>query len=100
MAEYLVRPGMSFGASAQYGPGDKFFLSPEEAQGFLDKLELVADGEDGQDSPWGTLGATVVKALEAAGLTPDGVRAMGDEDLLAVKGVGPAALVAIRAALG
>ena len=99
MAEYRVRSGMAFGASNQYGPGDKVFLSPEEAAGFLDKLEAVEPG--GEDaSPWGDLAANVVKALEAAGLAPDAVLAMDDDALLAVKGIGPATLGAIRAALG
>lgn len=108
MAEYIVRAGQRFGAQNQYGPGDKVLLSPEEAQGFLDKLELVplpnppqgegtVDGSGGS-SPWGKLDAKTVAVLEAAGLTPDVVQEMADEELLAVKGVGPATLLAIRGA--
>ena len=113
MAEYRVRRGMAFGAFNQYGPGDKVLLSPEEAAGFLDKLELVqplpnpppstgsgsgegtGDGSGG-DGPWNKLEAKIVAVLTAASLTPEQVQAMSDDELLAVKGVGPATLLAIR----
>lgn len=109
MDEYRVKPGQRFGAQNQYGPGDKVLLSPEEAQGFLDKLELVplpnppqgegtVDGSGGS-SPWGKLDAKTVAVLEAAGLTPDVVQELTDDDLLAIKGVGPATLLAIRSVL-
>lgn len=109
MAEYQVKTGQRFGAQNQYGPGDKVLLSPEEAAGFLDKLELVplpnppqgegtVDGSGGS-SPWGRLDAKIVAVLETASLTPEAVQAMSDDDLLAIKGIGPAALQTIRSAL-
>ena len=108
MDEYRVKPGQRFGAQNQYGPGDKVLLSPEEAQGFLDKLEPLplpnppqgegtVDGASGSN-PWGNLDPKTVALLEAAGLTPDVVQEMADDELLGVKGVGPATLLAIRGA--
>lgn len=38
---YVVKPGHSFGALSQYGPGDVVELTEAEAQGFQDKLMLV-----------------------------------------------------------
>lgn len=38
---YRVKPGRVFGKHDEYKPGDEVELTEEEAQGFLDKLELV-----------------------------------------------------------
>ena len=102
MATYMVKAGRRFGAENQYGPGDKVELSPQEAAGFLDKLsgplaEEVAEPDAG-DLSWGDLAAKTVAALEAAGMTPATAKAASDDDLLAIEGIGPAALVAIRGA--
>lgn len=49
---YRVKDGMRHGANNQYGPGDIVELTPEEAAGLLDKLELVESGEpDEPDEP-------------------------------------------------
>ena len=42
--KYVVREGMRFGANNQYGPGDEVELTPDEAAGFLDKLQPVKGG--------------------------------------------------------
>jgi DNA-directed RNA polymerase alpha subunit len=39
--EYRVKPGYRHGVRGKYGPGDIVKLTPGEAEGFLDKLELV-----------------------------------------------------------
>lgn len=110
MAIYMVKAGRRFGGDNQYGPGDKVELSPQEAAGFLDKLsgplaEEVAEPDAGGgtnppagDLSWGDLAAKTVTALEAAGMTPATAKAASDDDLLAIEGIGPAALVAIRGA--
>lgn len=109
MAIYMVKAGRRFGIENQHGPGDKVELSPQEAAGFLDKLSgplaeevalRQAQGADGEpvEPSWGDLAAKTVAALEAAGMTPATAKAASDDDLLAIEGIGPAALVAIRGA--
>lgn len=122
MATYRVKPGYWHGAANQYGPGDNIELSVEEAAGFLDKLVLVEEGDDRQPTtddgqasrpegprsagdddlsaiePWRGLEAKVVLALEAGGVTPAMVPTLSDDELLAVAGIGPAALKKIRSA--
>lgn len=41
--QYRVRPGYRHGAQKQYGPGDVVELTEQEAAGFLDKLEPLAE---------------------------------------------------------
>ena len=41
MALYRVKPGFEHGARGQFKAGDTIECAPEEARGFLDKLELV-----------------------------------------------------------
>lgn len=43
MPEYRVKPGYSHGTGKRYGAGDIVELTEVEAQGFLDKLELVIE---------------------------------------------------------
>lgn len=40
---YRVKPGQRFGVGKRLGPGDTVQLTEAEAQGFLDKLELVPE---------------------------------------------------------
>jgi len=42
---YRVLPGRSFGPYREYGPGSTIELTPEEAEGFPDKLEIVRSPE-------------------------------------------------------
>jgi len=48
---YRVRPGHTFGAFRQYGPGMSVELTEEEAGGFRDKLVLVKDAAGNEDIP-------------------------------------------------
>jgi hypothetical protein len=41
MAKYRVKPRVAYGPRNEYKPGDIVELTPEEAAGFLDKLEPV-----------------------------------------------------------
>lgn len=116
MPIYQVRPGMRFGASNQYSSGDKVKLSPEEAAGFLDKLELVEetkatddsgsnDNQPGSDDlaqivPWNGLDPKLVALLEEAGVTEEMVPTITDEELTSIDGIGPKALEKIRSAFG
>jgi hypothetical protein len=100
---YQVKPGYRFGALDQYEPGDKVELSPEEAQGFLDKLQPVEEpstpangGGEQPPSPWGALVPKLVEFLTTASLTPEMLPTTSDEALLAIDGIGPAALKQIR----
>lgn len=109
---YEVKPGFTHGLNEMYGPGDKVLLSPEEARGFLDKLRPcdppadqlrtvgLGDGGQGADNvtQWGALAPKLAEILVALGLTPEQVQAKSDEELLAIDGIGPAALKAIREA--
>jgi len=45
MAKYRVKPGFRHGAGKRFGPGEIVELSPQDAEGFLDKLELVPETE-------------------------------------------------------
>ena len=45
---YRVKDGVRHGANNQYGPGDIVELTPEEANGLLDKLELVEGGQESE----------------------------------------------------
>lgn len=118
MATWRVRPGFTFGAFNQFGPGDLVELSAFEAGGFLDKLEpaspaepLIATGSvvvGGEALPadWLDFGdlskhMNVVRLLVANGYdTPASVQMASDDELLAIKGIGPRALGALRAVLG
>ena len=112
MALWRVRPGYSFGAENQHGPGDLVKLSVAEAAGFADKLEPAPDAElpatpDGDlPAPWLDFGdlakhLNMIRLLIANGYaTPQAVQAASDEKLLAIKGIGPKALGALRAVLG
>jgi hypothetical protein len=110
MAIFRVKAGFRFGAENQYGPGDNIELSVEEAEGFLDKLELrqaqlpvtelaeVTGDSLSTIEPWNGLEAKIVITLEAAQITPAMIATLRDEELLMVQGVGPASLVKIRSA--
>lgn len=121
MATWRVRPGFTFGAFNQFGPGDLVELSEFEAGGFRDKLEpadsspppaepttisgsAVVGGELPAD--WLDFGdlskhMNVVRLLVANGYdTPASVQMASDEELIAIKGIGPKALGALRAVLG
>jgi hypothetical protein len=123
MSLYRVRPGFTFGAFNQHGPGALVELSEFEAAGFLDKLE-PADSAPHQLEPvaasppapsepadalppiWLDFGdlskhLNMVRLLIANGYdTPAAVQMASDEELIAVKGIGPKALGALRAVLG
>lgn len=45
---YQVKPGHRFGVGKALGPGDTVELTAAEAQGFLDKLELVPEAKRGE----------------------------------------------------
>lgn len=91
---YVVRPDRRFGFGKKYGPGDTVELTESEASGFLDLLELVAQPpEPDKVQP---LPAKIVEALALAGVQPEQTAMLADEDLLAIDGIGPAALKAIR----
>lgn len=108
---YRVKPGYRFGRLKQFGPGDIVELSEAEANGFLDKLEPVSEPDDPAPAVTPTPDAwefdelskhmRIVKLLIDAGYTtPDAVRMASDDELLAVKGIGRKALVALRVVLG
>lgn len=121
MALWRVRPGFTFGAFNQHGPGALVELSEFEAGGFLDKLE-PADSSPPPDEPMTISGSAVVggklpvdwfdfgdlsKHMNMVGLlvangydTPASVQMASDDELLAIKGIGPKALSALRAVLG
>ena len=119
---WRVRHGFTFGAFNQFGPGDLVELSEFEAGGFLDKLEL-ADGSPSPAEPVTISGSAVVggdalppiwldfgdlskhmnmvRLLIANGYdTPAAVQVASDAELIAIKGIGPKALGALRAVLG
>lgn len=121
MTTYRVRPGRHFGGLGASGPGALVELSPAEAAPFLDKLEPVAalppDGTpavdllplpvpDGLPAAWVDFGdlskhLNMIRLLVANGYTtPQAVQQASDEELLAIKGIGPKALGALRAVLG
>ena len=110
MATYRVRPGFTFGAFNQHKPGVLVELTEFEAGGFLDKLEPVESGIAPDDNaiplPWFDFGdlskhMNMVRLLIANGYgTPASVQMASDEELLAIKGIGPKALGALRAVLG
>lgn len=122
MATYRVRPGFRFGGFNQLGPGALVELSEFEAGGFLDKLEPADSspttaepitisgsavvGGDALPADWLDFGdlskhMNVVRLLVANGYdTPASVQMASDEELIAIKGIGPKALGALRAVLG
>jgi len=122
MSLYRVRPGFTFGAFNQHGPGALVELSEFEAAGFLDKLEpadsaphqlepVVASGSavasgDALPPIWLDFGdlskhMNMVRLLIINGYdTPAAVQMASDDELLAIKGIGPKALGALRAVLG
>lgn len=116
MPQYTVRPGCEHGAGKRYKAGDVVELSEAEAAPFLDKLEpLPAPSErpaEAQPEPsapgandaslgeWGGLNDATVQALREGGFADaEAVRAATDEQLQAVRGVGPRAVRNIREAL-
>lgn len=111
MSLYRVRPGFSFGAFNQFGPGDLVELTEFEAGGFMDKLEpapVVATptADDALPPVWLDFGdlskhMNMIRLLIANGYdTPAAVQMAGDAELLAIKGIGPKALGALRSVLG
>jgi hypothetical protein len=122
MATWRVRPGFTFGAFNQHGPGALVELSEFEAAGFLDKLETADSapppaepvtisesavvGGDALPPIWLDFGdlskhLNMVRLLIANGYdTPAAVQMASDDELLAIKGIGPKALGALRAVLG
>jgi len=108
MAQYRVKPGVRFGASDQHAPGDIVDLSEQEAAGFADKLALVREPATPPRLPealtpiseaQGSLPPAIEAALLEAGLaTVEQVRATSDAGLLALPGIGRAALKKIREA--
>lgn len=116
MSLYRVRTGYAFGSRNMIGPGDLVDLSAAEALAFADKLEPVdgtpspapaePTGADELPAPWLDFGdlakhLNMIRLLIANGYaTPQAVQAASDEELLAIKGIGPKALGALRAVLG
>lgn len=97
--QYQVKPGCYHGVGKTFGPGAIVELEPEEAAGFLDKLEPVEPAPATQAEPaseWGGLPDKIVDALQTAGLTPAQVAMASDDDLLAIDGIGRAALTRVR----
>lgn len=81
-------------------------------EGMKDRL-VAADGsvaepqsteQPNDDQPpvdWGALPQDIIDKLSGAGLdTPGKVKAVSDDNLLAINGIGPAAVKAIRAQIG
>ncbi len=123
---YRVREGYRFGVGKQYGPGNIISLTEKEATPFLDKLEhmgvvRVEVPVEEVAAPLVSEPAVVVAAIpdewllfdelaknlnmirvltENGYTTPDSVRMASDEDLLALKGIGPKALATLRSILG
>lgn len=103
---YRVRDGHFHGRNKSLGPGSLVELTEAEAGGFLDKLEPAPETatetatETDGGSTWEHLShvlpARAIEALEAAGYTPETAAAAADEDLIALKGIGPLSLKAIR----
>lgn len=115
MATYRVRPGFSFGAFNQYGPGALVELTDFEASGFMDKLEPAGEpvtdastltADDALPPVWMDFGdlskyMNMIRLLVANGYdTPAAVQMADDAELLAIKGIGPKALGALRSVLG
>lgn len=46
MPTYRVREGKTHGASRQYKAGDLVVMTKQEAEPFMDKLELVSESDD------------------------------------------------------
>jgi hypothetical protein len=106
---YKVREGKRFGAFDQYESGDTVVLDELAAVPFLDKLEPVtpatAAGE-AQANPAPVNSDTLPSGfphatkLAASGYTTvTAVREATDAQLIALKGIGKAAVVEIREAL-
>ena len=101
---YRVRPGRLFGARKDIVEGDAIELTEAEASPFLDKLERVeADDEPrtderASDGPlFHSLSSKHLIALQEAGFfTDELIQEASDDELLAVDGIGPAALTQIR----
>lgn len=117
MARYRMLTGRfgrsEGGRNVTYTAGDEF-----EADGDLSRLvnagiaervednpapppekaaSSTADDPGGGTSRWPDgLNARTRSALEDAGVTPDDVASLSDDDLLAVDGVGPASVTALR----
>ena len=105
MRQYTVRPGYTFGNRGQYQPGDVVEMAEAEAAGFLDKLELVQMIEEGPmfgvEGQMATLKDSILSKLVDAGFLMDGmILSATDEELLAIDGIGEAALGTIREVVG
>ncbi len=114
MSLYRVRPGYRFGSRNMAGPGDLVELTPAEAAAFADKLEpadstpapISSELGDGLPAAWIDFGdlskhLNMIRLLVANGYTtPQAVQQASDEELLAIKGIGPKALGALRTVLG
>lgn len=97
---------------AVFVPMGQTFEFEGSLEGMGDRLEpadgTVAETQDsdsGQDAPpemdWGALPASIIDALKGAGLdTPGKAAAASDDSLLAIDGIGPAAVKAIRGQIG
>lgn len=110
IVEYRVRPGRRFGAMKQYGPGDIVRIDVRLAGAFLDKLERIEDDPPvpaPAPAPAGwdfeklaEYSAIINKLIKAGYETPESVQMASDEELLAVRGVGPKSLGQLRIVLG
>lgn len=84
MALYRVRPGFEHGPRGEFKAGDLVEHTPEEARGFLDKLELVPTVDPTTETPveveplilpapvfdvTGSTVAAVLAAVEAGAIT-------------------------------
>ncbi len=125
---YRVRDGYRFGVGKQYGPGSIVSLTETEASGFLDKLEhmgvvrvevpVVIEEMAAPDEAAPVVPAEIIPdewllfdelsknlnmirvLMENGYTTPDSVRGASDEELLALRGIGPKALATLRSILG
>lgn len=105
MPFYKVRPGYEWGIN-HLPSGTVIKLTEHEAAGLGFKLERVDErlvtnpaDETGAGEAWGTVPERVVDVLESAGLTPELVANMTDDELLAVDKIGPSTVNAIREGL-
>lgn len=107
---YRVKPGRQFGTVNVYSAGDLVELTEQEAFGFLDILQPaesdideVADDDSFDSTPITSLNLNgrIEAALLAAGFDVAGeLNDASDEQLLAIEGIGAAALSTIRKAIG
>ena len=111
MPTYAVRPGVTFGKDNQYIPGDEVELSEAEAKPFLDKLAFVwndvdvvfvdagnavSESSSSDIVSFGDLPDRAIRALVKAGVTPDMLSLMTDDEIVEIEDVGLSALAKIR----